>query len=257
MKIEVFVRHCFYSQVSAKKKRPKGFTHQKCHENLMQTASRKKVNFTFLLDTHFAGDSSHFIQEQTRYPVLEFDGGTETAAFLMLLDYVEKQNFSDDTILYFLEDDYIHRPGWVEVMREGFSLPGVDYLTLFDHRDKYFLESFQELQSKVYHTQTCHWRTTPSTTNTYAMRAPTLIEDLPLHQEFSQNRKISADHEKFLALGEKGRVLISSIPGFSTHAEPEYSSPCVSWDDFGGWKTESFPFSQIWSKLVPNTGGVQ
>jgi hypothetical protein len=57
------------------------------------------------------------------------------------------------------------------------------------------------------------------------MRFSTLKEHLSIHRRFSQGRKISADHDKFCCLGKKGAMLISPIPGWSTHAEKEFASP--------------------------------
>jgi hypothetical protein len=62
------------------------------------------------------------------------------------------------------------------------------------------------------------------------MRAGTLTDDLSLHRAFSTGRKISADHAKFLALSAKGRKLISPLPGWSTHVETEFLSPCLDWE---------------------------
>lgn len=228
-KIEVFVRYCYYSSASAHKNRDAGFSHEKCFENLMETADFSKVNLTFLLDTHYAKGETHFIEKQSRFPVLKIDAGCEAKAFLALLDHVMDANLKDDTILYFLEDDYLHRPNWVEILLEGFTIHEADYITLYDHKDKYSYEMYGQLHSRIFHTKSCHWRTTPSTTNTYAMRLKTLKKYLPIHKKYSEGKKISADHEKFLELGSEGATLLSSIPGYSTHAQPEFASPCFDW----------------------------
>lgn len=228
--IEVFVRHCYYSKASFHKARFEKFSFEKCHQNLMQTADFTQANFTFFLDTHFGHELDHFIKKEKRFPLVEIDAGCEAKSFLALLEYVAKQSFPEETILYFLEDDYLHRTGWVDVLLEGFTLPAVDYITLFDDRDKYFLPQYQELSSQIFHTKTCHWRTTPSTTNTYAMRFKTFKEHLPIHQKFSIGRQISADYDKFCHLQEIGATLISSLPGWSTHVQPENASPCFDWE---------------------------
>ena len=56
--------------------------------------------------------------------------GTFTLAFERALDY------DDDTIVYFVENDYIHKDNSLNVLLEGFEL-NCDYLTLYDHPDKY------------------------------------------------------------------------------------------------------------------------
>lgn len=231
-KIEVFVRYCFYSEASFHKDRYKKFSHEKCFHNLMKTADFSRANFTFFLDTFYHKDRGHFIQDQNRFPIIEIKAGCEAQAFLAQLDYITKQPFSPDTLIYLLEDDYLHRKDWIDILLEGSTIPGIDYVTLFDHRDKYSDSSYKELSSRIFHSESCHWRTTPSTTNTYAMRFETLKKHLRIHREFSMDRKITSDHDKFLKLAKEGAVLISPIPGWSTHVQPEYASPCHEWEEY-------------------------
>jgi hypothetical protein len=229
--IEIFVRHCHYSSVSAHKGRFDNFSRERCLENLLTTITdQKKVNVLFFLDTYHPMQEAHFLCRQSLYPVIEFKGGSEAASFLYMLEYVYRQKFSPETIIYFLEDDYVHRPGWPKILREAFSLPGIDYVTLFDHADKYFFPQYATLKSRIFHTDSCHWRTTPSTTNTYAMFFKTLQKHIDVHRCFSLGRTITSDHDKFCKLAEVEAVLISSIPGYSTHVEPEFASPCTNWE---------------------------
>jgi hypothetical protein len=229
--IEIFVRHCYSSSASAHKARFSGFSRERCYQNLLSTLKDDDaVRITFFLDTANATTEEHFLKKQDRFPVIEIHAGAEALSFLKMLDYVLEQKIDPETIVYFLEDDYIHKPDWIKILREGLSLPAVDYATLFDHKDKYLLSEYPNLRSQIFHTDSCHWRTTPSTTNTYAMRFKTLKRDVDLHRSFSLERSITADHEKFCALSDKGAVLISSIPGWATHVEPEYASPCTNWE---------------------------
>lgn len=231
-KIEVFVRYCFYSEASFHKNRLKNFSHEKCFQNLMKTADFHRLNFTFFLDTFYCKEQGHFIQEQNRFPLIEIEAGCEAKSFLTQIDYISMQRFSPDTIIYLLEDDYLHREGWVDTLLDGFTIPGVEYVTLFDHKDKYFFPEYKELTARIFHTKSCHWRTIPSTTNTYAMRFDTLKKHIAIHREFSLERKITADHEKFTNLSKKKALLVSPMPGWSTHVQLEYISPCHEWERY-------------------------
>lgn len=231
-RIEVFVRHCHFSNVSAHKKRFSNFSRESCSENLLRTLDPSIVNVTYLLDTFYPMKEDHFIRRQNHSKIVEISEGCETGSFLRLLDHVVSLNLPKETIIYLLEDDYLHRNNWTEILLEGFSLSEADYVTLYDHKDKYS-EAYRDLRSKIYATRSCHWRTVPSTTNTYAARYGTLLRDLEIHRAFSEGRKISADHDKFVELGKKGVTLISSIPGWSTHGEPEFASPCTDWEKIG------------------------
>ena len=65
-KIQLFVRHCNYSEVSGHKGRLPGFSREKCHENLLETVDRSLVDITFILDTfHPAAIASlcHFAKQ--------------------------------------------------------------------------------------------------------------------------------------------------------------------------------------------------
>ncbi len=226
--IEIFARHCIYSSISQHKERPEGFSREACHRNFLNTLDPDKAHVTYFLDTAKGFLSDHFLSGSEN--IVQVQSGSEAKAFLDLLAYVEKLNLHPGTILYFVEDDYLHREGWLDVLREAFELPEVDYATLYDHRDKYFFASYRKLTSKIFYTPSCHWRQTPSTTNTFAVRYKTLMDDLAVHRKFSEGRKISADHDKFCYLQKKGSLLVSSLPGWSTHCEPKFASPCVDWD---------------------------
>ena len=208
--------------------RPEWFSKEKILQNLLATKD-EHTTITVLFD----GDiSAHWI---TKYPVEKFyiHAGSGDASFFIQLQFVMEQIKTDETIVYILEDDYVHKPGWPRILREAFGMSilpksvKIDYATLYDHRDKYFYEMYDTLVSKVLYTPSIHWRTIPSTTNTFAMTYKTLKEDIDIHI-----KHLNADNNKFLELGKaKGRIIASCIPGFSTHSHKEYLSPCVDWED--------------------------
>ncbi len=232
-KIEVFVRHCSFSSISQHKKRLPGFSRELCHENLLKTIDRSKANLTFFFDAAKGDANAHFLKRiPLSDPLVEICEGTESGSFLRLLDYCDRLGFHPETILYFVEDDYLHKPGWTDVLLEGFQVPHVDYVTLYDHRDKYFAKPYEDLTARLFATKSCHWRSTPSTTQTFAVRLKTLLLDLSIHRKYSTGRSISRDHAKFMHLQQRGSLLISSIPGWSTHVDPECASPCTNWEIF-------------------------
>ena len=229
MKIKIFVRHCNTSSNSVGKNRPEWFTREKCWNNLL-TTSDKDTDITVMFDGE--PNEEHFLHNDNRnYTLVKKYGGNDGQSFLNLVEYVYEQNIDDDTILYFVEDDFYHKPEWTNIMREGFEYIGVDYMTLYDHADKYFLPMYESLQSKIIATPSIHWRTTPSTTNTYAMLAKTFKKHYNIHVEYCDLVKgYTRDHDKFTKLWEIGSNLVSCIPGYSTHCETEYLSPCIKWN---------------------------
>jgi hypothetical protein len=127
---------------------------------------------------------------------------------------------------YFLEDDYLHREGWLRVLREGFeSLPQNAVMTLYDHRDRYRRsDDITDGCDFVRVSKSTHWRTAESTTCTWAIRRALWPRVRPTVME-----KGLRDREAFRALVEQGIRLWQPIPGYSTHDHVKRLSPLVDW----------------------------
>jgi len=167
MKIEVFLRHCYSSpnQALPNRKRPPWFDKVKVYENLKRTINPDLAKINIIYDEHFGPIGDTFLDSEENTEIINC--GNEAGSFLRTLEIVESRGYDDDTIIYFVEDDYLHRENWCEVLIEAFSLP-TQYVSLYDHLDKYIDSGYDNLESKVFFTDSCHWRTVPSTCNTYA-----------------------------------------------------------------------------------------
>lgn len=155
--------------------------------------------------------------------------------------------FPDEQAVYLLEDDYLHLPKSATALLEGLEI--ADYVTLYDHPDKYidpqnggmnpFVDNGGE-ESKVFLTPSSHWKQTNSTTMTFAAKVQTLKEDKDIWWEFT-SKGFPNDFGAFQRLqgiGEwqnrifgKKRMLISSLPGLSTHGETAWLSPFTNWEE--------------------------
>ena len=232
MKIHIFQRHCGFSSQSQNKPRPEWFNREKCFTNLINTVD-DRVRVNLIYDNASMSLQDHFISKiEHNFNVVEFKGGNDAQSFLNLLNYVHKLDIDDNDIVYFLEDDYLHIQGWVDIMIEGFTYVNSDYLTLYDHKDKYFPQVLSYLDSKVLVTPSIHWRTTPSTTNTYACKFKTLKKHFDIHiKHCDLVNKWTRDHDKFTELSTQGSTLISCLPGLSTHVETQFLSPIIDWEE--------------------------
>lgn len=229
-KIEVFLRHCYYSKIQEQpnKERPDWWNKQKVFQNFKNTHNSETTNYTIIYDEFYGKIEDTFLSQEENVHII--NAGGEAKSFLRTLEYVLQKDFDDDTIIYFLEDDYVHRPNWDIILQEGFNLP-VSYVTLYDHKDKY-TEMYSDLMSKILITENSHWKPVPSTTNTFATKFKTLKEDKKIHYQYSFNVEPTADHQKFLDLNQRGKYLISCLPGYSTHAVKEWISPCIDWKNY-------------------------
>ncbi|MBY0426544.1 MAG: hypothetical protein K2Q22_12965, partial [Cytophagales bacterium] len=154
------------------------------------------------------------------------------------------KNFSKEDVIYFLEDDYLHLPKAKQILLEGIAI--AHYVTLYDHLDKYidngkggnpYVFGGGEL-SKVLVSASTHWKTTNSTTMTFAAKLGTLVQDYSIWDKYTRGPH-PHDFDIFKALigfgsiwnrifGKKRR-LISPIPGQSTHVESAWLSPLIPW----------------------------
>lgn len=232
MKIRVFQRHCNFSSNSSTKSRPEWFDREVIFDSFVKTFD-EKVIYTAFHDCGNGALDEHFLTKKSVNTV-SVEGGNDAKSFLNLLNYVINQNMYDDNdIIYFVEDDYIHKPGWVDKLIEGFEYINADYFTLYDHPDKYYLSMYDSLQSKIIATPSIHWRTTPSTTNTYACRLETLKKHFDIHIRYCDlNEGWTKDHDKFTHLWKIGSNLVSCVPGYSAHVEDNMLSPTIDWSKF-------------------------
>lgn len=157
-------------------------------------------------------------------------------------------NMPDNQIVYLLEDDYFHKKKSPILIAE--ALHFADYATLYDHPDKYlgvesggpnpYVKNGAEV-TKLWLSKNGHWKQTNSTTMTFAAKVKTLREDWPIWLEFT-SKGFPNDFgafQRLQGLGNwenrifgKSRVLVSSIPGHSTHVETNWLSPLTDWAGF-------------------------
>ncbi len=231
--IEVFLRHCYYSKLQelSDRKRPKWFNKLKVFENFKNTINSDLANYTIIYDEFYGSIDKTFLAKEENVEVIKC--GSESDSFLKTLDIVQTKNLDDDTIVYFLEDDYLHYPQWCEIMLEGFSI-NPSYLTLYDF-DFFLAKGFL---SEIFVTPNSHWRAVPATTQTFACEYKTLLEDLEVHKKYSSSDAIkeeegfhfSKDYDKFWELQKQKRYLISPMPGWSTHCDANHLSPVIDWE---------------------------
>ena len=160
--------------------------------------------------------------------------GHGAGTFQMALDYALNQ--ANETIVYFLENDYIHQPQAAKILKEGFSIPRISFVTLYDHLDKYIngknpFVRYGSEKTRVYLTESTHWKETNSTTMTFATKVSTLKKTLRVFKRWT-TKTHPWDVCIFTELKLRGYVLISPIPSQSTHGDLGTISPLAEWENF-------------------------
>jgi len=165
--------------------------------------------------------------------ILYVDKGNGAATFNIALDEALKMN--DNDTVYFLENDYLHKPNSRAIIEEGFEL-GAKFVSLYDHPDKYlspdkggnpYCEGGAE-DTRVYLTDSVHWKITNSTTMTFASQVSTLRENEGTLRTWTSGTHPD-DFQMFLELRYAKQLLVTPIPGYATHGETAWLSPLTDW----------------------------
>ena len=174
----------------------------------------------------------NYIEEDSDVEYVSVGHGAGT--FNLALD--EALTLDDDEIVYFIENDYLHKPNSQKILEEGFNL-GASFVSLYDHPDKYlspekggnpYCQGGAE-DTRVYLTDSCHWKITNSTTMTFAAKVKTLKRTEEILRKHT-NTTHPNDFSMFLELREKNELLITPLPGYSTHGETAWLSPLTNWE---------------------------
>jgi hypothetical protein len=213
------------------KEKPEYINNEKCLANA--TKVFKDADWSIIAD-NVSEETNNMIQKyKSRNYINYVSVGHGAGTFNLALD--EALSYDDDEIVYFLENDYLHKPNSQKILQEGFSL-GAAFVALYDHPDKYldpilggnpYCEGGGE-DTRVYLTDSSHWKITNSTTMTFASKVSTL------KRVESTLRKYTAgthpeDFKMFLELRSHGELLITPLPGYATHGETYWLAPLTDW----------------------------
>ena len=182
-------------------------------------------------------ETNNMIQKYVpRSEIFYVDRGNGAATFNIALDEALKMN--DEDSVYFLENDYLHKPNSRVILEEGFEL-GAHFVSLYDHPDKYLVPSKGgnpycdggAENTRVYLSESTHWKITNSTTMTFASTIKTLKECESILRKWTSGTHPD-DFRMFIELQTQGKILITPIPGYATHGETKWLTPLTNWEDY-------------------------
>ena len=170
---------------------------------------------------------SYIPRERIDYVSVGHGAGT----FNLALD--KALTFNDNEIVYFIENDYLHLPGSKRIIEEGLDEIGADFVSLYDHPDKYidganpYVQGGGEM-TRVMLSTSSHWKVTNSTTMTFASKVKTLRKTENILREYTQG-SYPRDFDMFVHLYNSAHYLVTPIPGYSTHGETAWLTPLINW----------------------------
>ncbi|MFN7835478.1 MAG: hypothetical protein ACK5NY_06795 [Burkholderiaceae bacterium] len=238
--------HLYYRHVHIKadafsrdpnKARPAWFSHERCFRNLLQTIRLDprgaQVKITIVYDgstDDFMSDfvAGYYANQEYGIQLQFIQGGSDKNSFLITLAMARGAAVPGTDIIYLLENDYMHAPGWVSKVLELYDTGlSFDIVSLYDHADKYMAAMYPTLTAQIVHTRTHHWRTAPSTCASF------MLEKSKFDRDYDVLAAGLTDYYFFSRLvGERGRILLTPLPGLATHSMEGYLSPAVEWENY-------------------------
>jgi hypothetical protein len=96
-KIEIFLRHCYYSKLQElpDRTRPSWFNKIKVFENFKNTLNPNLVNYTIVYDEFYGSIDKTFLANEENVEIINC--GSECNSFLKTLDIIQSKNFDNDT----------------------------------------------------------------------------------------------------------------------------------------------------------------
>jgi len=204
------------------KNRPSWFSYEQSLNNILKTVEGIDfVKFHLLYDGVYKGNDNRIDH------VENFKAGSDAASYVYTWNYAKGLNIEDNDLIYIAENDYAFVNGWPYKLKELFeTYDNLDYVTLYDHPDKYNHNIYPNLGTYLYITKTHHWRIVPSTTGSIIFTKRILDEDIQVHVS-----KPESDFGRFeLLRNNKQRSVLSPVPSLATHCEIEHLAPAINWE---------------------------
>lgn len=224
MKLHIFYRH-YNVQGTDNRNRPSWFDYEKCYDNLTSTIN---FNENVKINIVYDGKEENWIKKKKFNKFYEINAKEDMKSFWETVKIANTdKSIEDNDLIYFLENDYMHINNWPKKIFELFqTYNGLDYVSLYDHNDKYFLPMYASLTSKIFTSPSHHWRTTPSTCGSFITTKQRLNED------FDILSTMRGDHNKWLWLNQnRNRFVFTPLPGLSTHCMNGLLSPTIKWEE--------------------------
>lgn len=222
------------SDTGYNKVKPDFITNEICLKNFVDVFLPN--DFTIIADNISKDTKKMILKYVPEECIQNVKVGHGAGTFNLALDLA--LTYNDDEIVYFIENDYLHTSDAKKILEEGFDI-GASFVSLYDHPDKYlapdrggnpYCDGGAE-DTRVYLTNNSHWKITNSTTMTFAAKVKTLKENEKILRDFT-NETHPHDFQMFLKLRENNKLLITPIPGRSTHGETAWLSPLIKWKNY-------------------------
>ena len=215
------------SDAGYNKVKPDYINNENCLKNFVKVFS-KHINDIIVIADNPSDELLNSIKKYIpTHNIIVVKAGNGAVTFNIALDIALQ--FNDREIVYFVENDYLHREGSDVILMEGISM-GAHFVSLYDHPDKYVnATSGGGETTKLFLSKNSHWKITASTTMTFASTVSVLKKVEPILRKHTIGEH-PYDYEMFSELRSMTYSLLTPIPSYSTHGETAYLAPFIDWE---------------------------
>lgn len=236
-----------------KKNKPNYVNNENCLKNFIKVFGADDI--LILFDEDYCIKNYESVDPNVQQSILDFDMLIESCdnnyidyRFIQAGSSAQSFNealkialtYEDEEIVYFVENDYIHKFGAKNVLQNVFETNICDklFVSLYQHPDKFlhsnfggnpFVNANGGYNTILYASQDCYWNVVDSTTMTFATKVKTLKECVSIIKEFTFG-DYPFDAPMFWKLNKNGCKLVTPLPTFATHGETEWLSKFEDWE---------------------------
>lgn len=251
------------SKSGYKKDKPDYINNENCLENFIinfgipcfNNYENVKVNYLCIINDvkdFYVNENKYSIDEKIAYNKLIEDWivelkylfdhrtvsyGNGAESFNYALDLALEIE-DDEEIVYFVENDYLHRETSYEWILDGLNNMNFDIVSLYNHPDKFLppsqggnpnVDTQGGYLTKIYQGKLGHWMLTDSTTMTFACKVKVLRKYEQIFRKHTTGT-YPRDYDMFKELiVENGLRLATPIEPVATHGETKWLTKYYEW----------------------------
>ena len=188
------------SDAGYKKEKPDYINNENCLANAVKVFGNPDDSRDFIVIADNVSEETYLMicKYVNSHQIFKVSVGHGAGTFNLALN--KALELDDNEIIYFIENDYIHKLDSQKIMED----------------------------TRVYLSDSVHWKITNSTTMTFAAKVSTLKKYEDTLRNFTKETHPN-DFQMFLHLREEGGLLLTPLPGYATHGESAWLSPLTDW----------------------------
>ncbi len=218
------------------KSKPSYINNKNCLKNALEVFPEDRNKWLIIAD-NCSEQTIKMIRFLYNGEIKHVSVGHGAGTFNIALDHA--LTLPKNEIVYFIENDYIHRNNSSLIIKDAIENLGANFVTLYLHPDKFIspelggnpnVDSDGGYLTKIYKGDKCLFGLFDSTTMTFACKVQQIEYYEDIFRKYT-NQSYPRDYEMFNELRSLGVSLLCPLESYSTHGETKWEAPFINWED--------------------------